>query len=167
MKKTLLLLLLVLGISGLRAQEYQIPRNYQLNKAEDYAQYEQDVIKTFDWLMETPVNNQTDKRKEACTFLIKWVSGCPNITVEIKTEVVNFIETNPEQLIIFMGGWCKKALETKDYKNKEMGNLAGIESVIAYYSKNKDLLKKDKNVEKYIKMKEKGTLEDYIKKNSK
>lgn len=167
MKKTLCLLFLSLGLTALRAQDYQIPKNYVLTKAEDYAKYEQDVIKTYDWLMETPVNSQSEKRKEACGFLIKWVSGCPNITVDIKPEIVTFIETNPEQLIIFMGGWCKKALETKDYNNKEMGNLAGIEGVIAYYNKNKNLLKKDKDVEKYIKMKEKGTLEDYVKKKSK
>ena len=167
MKKTLCLLILALGVITLRAQDYQIPKNYELNKAEDYAKYEQDVIKTYDWLMETPVSSQPEKRKEACAFLVKWISGCPNITVDIKPEIVTFIETNPEQLIIFMGGWCKKALETKDYTNKEQGNFAGIEGVIAYYTKNKDLLKKDKDVEKYIKMKEKGTLKDYVKKKFK
>jgi len=34
-----------------------------------------------------------------------------------------------------------------------MGNLKGIESVIDFYQKNKTSLQKDKNVEKYIKMK--------------
>ena len=165
MKNFLFIFFLGVSLTGLRAQEYQIPKNYELIKAEDYAKYEQDIIKTFNWLMETPANIQTDKRKEASTFLIKWISGSPTVMIEIKAEIVNFMESNPEQLIIFMGGWCKYALETKDFSNKVNGNLAGLESVIAYYTKNREVLKKDKNIEKFMKMKEKGTLQEYVKKN--
>jgi hypothetical protein len=166
MKKLVTVLSYGMIALGLHAQDYQIPKNYTLNKTEDYAKYEPDVIKSFNWLMETPVNTQTDKRKEACAFLIKWISGSTVVTVDLKENIVNFTKSNPELLIIFMGGWSKYALETKDFSNKVNGNMAGIESVITYYTKNKGNLKKDKNIEKYIKMKEKGTLQDYVKKNS-
>ena len=55
--------------------------------------------------------------------------------------------------------------ETKDFDNKYAGSLAGIESVIEFYTKNRNVMSKDKHVEKYIKMKGKGTLEDYIREN--
>jgi len=42
----------------------------------------------------------------------------------------------------------------------------GVEAVIEFYIKNKDYLKRDKNVEKYIKLKDEGKLEDYISKNA-
>ncbi|MFA5540274.1 MAG: hypothetical protein WC984_01215 [Bacteroidales bacterium] len=41
---------------------------------------------------------------------------------------------------------------------------AGIEFYIDYYNKYKNLLKKDKNLEKYIKMKNNGTLRGYLEK---
>lgn len=41
---------------------------------------------------------------------------------------------------------------------------ACIELCIDYYNKYIDLLKKDKNLEKYIKMKNGGTLRTYLKK---
>jgi hypothetical protein len=67
-------------------------------------------------------------------------------------------------LIIFIGGWTKYALETKDFDNSVAGNMAGIESVIEFYSANKKFLPKDKNIEKYIKLKSKGELKNHIEK---
>ncbi|GHT51772.1 hypothetical protein FACS189440_21190 [Bacteroidia bacterium] len=36
-----------------------------------------------------------------------------------------------------MGGWTKYSITTKDFENKVQGSLAGIESVIDFYNKNK------------------------------
>lgn len=166
MKTIILSLLLVIISSGLFAQDFEIPKNYKLDKVEDYALYEQDVIKCTDWLMKTPINEQPAKRKEVNTFLLKWLTGCPNVHLEIKQEIVTFVETSPDLLIIFMAGWAKYSLESKDFNNKIEASKAGIESVIKFYSKNKQALPKDKNIEKYLKMQEKGTLNEYIEKNA-
>jgi hypothetical protein len=162
---TLTLILTIISI-GLFSQDFEVPKNYKLDKAEDYAPYEQDVVKCFDWLMKTSLNEQTAKRKEANAFLLKWLSGSPNVSIEIKQEIVSFMGTSPDLLMIFMGGWAKYSLESNDFKNKIAGSMAGIESVIEFYTKNKDFMPKDKNVEKYIKMKDKGTLKAYIEKNA-
>ncbi len=148
------------------AQEFNVPQDITLNKPDDYARYETDISHCIDWFMNTPLNEQVSKRKDAYAFFLKWLTGAPNLSVGITTEIVTFSEPNTDLLFIFMGGWTKYALESKDYKNAYMGNLKGVESVIEFYQKNKNDLKKDKNVEKYIKMKEKGTLENYIKENS-
>jgi hypothetical protein len=166
MKSITLTLVLALFSIGLFSQEFEVPKNYKLDKAEDYALYEQDIIKCVDWLMKTPLNEQKAKRKEANAFLLKWLTGSPNVTIEIKPEIVTFMGTSPDLLILFMGGWAKYALESKDFKNKIAGSMAGIEAVIEFYTKNKAFLKKDKNVEKYAKMKNKGTLKAYIEKKA-
>lgn len=165
MKKTILTLACVLIATSLFSQDFEVPKNYKLEKADDYETYEQDVIHCFDWLMTTPVNEQTDKR-EASAFLIKWLVGSSSVHIEIKPEIVNFIESSPELLTAYLGGWAKYSLESKDFDNKIKGSMAGIESVIEFYVKNKAHLPKDKNIEKYIKMKEKGTLVAFIEKNA-
>jgi len=68
--------------------------------------------------------------------------------------------------MIFMGGWAKFSLEAKDFDNKFEGSKAGIESIMQFYTLNKAFMNKDKNVECYIKMKKKGSLDDYIRKNA-
>jgi D-arabinose 1-dehydrogenase-like Zn-dependent alcohol dehydrogenase len=165
MKKILSTLVFSVIITGLFAQDFNVPTNYVLKSPADYAKYEADIIQCINWLMITPLNEQASKRKEANAFFMQWLTGAPNVSVDIKQEIVTFMQPNADLLMIFMGGWVKYALENKDYKNKFQSNLKGIESVIEFYQRNLNFLKRDKNVEKYIKMKEKGTLEDYITKN--
>ena len=164
--KTIILTLVLTSISlSLYAQNFEVPENYKLEKVEDYAPYEKDVVKCVDWLMQTPLNEQVKKREEANAFLLKWLSGSPNVHLEIKMEIVTFMETSPDLLVIYLGGWAKYALESQDFENKQAGSLAGIDSVIEFYTRNKTLIQKDKNIEKYVKMKNKGKLNDYIEKN--
>jgi hypothetical protein len=166
MRTFTLTFILALISTGLFSQGFEVPKNYKLDNAKDYAQYQDDVVKCFDWLMKTPLNEQTEKRGEANAFLLKWLSGSPDLSIDIKPDIVTFMGTSPDLLMIFMGGWAKYSLESKDFSNKIAGSKAGIEAVIEFYTKNRDLMSKDKNVEKYIKMKDKGTLKAYIEKNA-
>lgn len=165
--KTIVSALIFLTISlGLFGQDFNVPKDYKLVKAEDYAPHEQEIINCVDWLIKTPLNEQPEKRKEANAFLLKWLTGSPNVSLEIKQEIVTFMGTSPDLLMIFMGGWAKYSLESKGFNNKVEGSKAGINSVIEFYKSNRQVLPKDKNVEKYIKMKDKGTLSEYIEKNA-
>jgi len=161
----------------LSAQTFEVPKDYQLVAKEDYAPYEPDIVKCVDWLISTPINKEQDKRKEASAFLFKWVNGSPTVHVIIDSKIANFWdEKTPELLVVFIGGWVKKTIETSNYKNtvakaKEdadgvvAGNMAGIEAVIDFYNNNKKLLSKNKSIENYIKLQKKGELKDYIEKN--
>jgi len=148
------------------AQDFEVPKDYKFEKAEDYKSYQEDVISCINWLEKTAVNDQESKRKEASKFLLVWLTGSPDVRIEIGENIVTFISSSPDLLMIFMGGWTKYSLETGKIDDKIGGNLAGIEDVIEFYLKNKEFLKKDKNIEKYIKMKDKGTLKEYIEKNA-
>ena len=163
MKKILFFLIFSASITGSFSQDFEIPVNFKPEKPEDYAKYEKNIIQCIDWIMKTPVNEQTPKRKEAYAFLVKWLTGAPDVQVEINPDIVTFEKSNPDLLFIFMGGWTKYALESGGFSDKLNGIIRGIESVIDFYQKNRGNLHKDKNVERYIRRKEKGTLEDYIK----
>ena len=164
MKKYILLLSAILVSSIAFAQEFQVPENYAFETAEDYKPYEKDVVACVDWLIETPMYQNPSKRKEASAFLLKWLMGSPYVHIEINPEIVNFAGSSPELLLAFMGGWAKYAIETEQFDDKVGGNLAGLESVIEFYETNKGVLPKDKNVEKYVKMKKKGSLRQYVEK---
>jgi hypothetical protein len=91
--------------------------------------------------------------------------GSPDVHIQINPKIVTFMNTSPDLLMIFMGGWAKHSIETKAYDDKVAGSLAGLESVVEYYDKNKSFIPKDKSVEKYVKMKQKGTLQKYVEEN--
>ena len=165
MKPFAITLFLSLASFVLFAQDFEIPENYSLEKAEDYAPYEEDIMNCFEWLMETPVNEQEDKRQEANKFMLTWMMGSPSISVEISEKIVTFMGSSPKLLIIFLGGWTNYALANDHSEDKLEGTKAGIEAIIDFYTKNRKALSKDKNVEKYVKMKKAGTLDDYISNN--
>jgi hypothetical protein len=164
--KKLLILLVVTGLSySSLAQDFQVPKDYAFKTAEDYAPYENDIVNCVNWLIETPANEYAAKRKEASAFLLQWLMGSPDVHIQINPKIVTFMNTSPDLLMIFMGGWAKHSIETKAYDDKVAGSLAGLESVVEYYDKNKSFIPKDKSVEKYVKMKQKGTLQKYVEEN--
>jgi len=112
MKTVTISLILMATALGICAQDFEVSKNYQFDQAEDYAAYEQDVIECFNWLMNTPINEQTEKRRAAYAFLVTWISGSPNVTIEISPQIVTFIEGPPDLLMMFMGGWTKYALQS-------------------------------------------------------
>ena len=81
-----------------------------------------------------------------------WVSGSPKVTIEINADIVSFMGSKQDYLLIFMGAWAKYSIETKDYDDKVAGNLAGIKAVIKFYQNNKANLPKEKHIEKYEKL---------------
>jgi hypothetical protein len=151
---------LLTGIA--KAQDFVVPSNYKFNNEDDYTKQEPDVLKCINWLLNSPVNKETDKRMEAYGFFFLWMLGNPKFDLEINESIVNFTEPNKDLLMIFYAGWAKHVIVTKDYQNKEKGYMAGLESVMTFYKKNKNSLLRDTNIENYIKMKQKGTLADFV-----
>ena len=93
---------------------------------------------------------------------MEWLTGSTDVSINIDSDVVTFMDCG-DCLMIFMGSWTRYALENKDYNNDFKGNIEGVEAVISLYENNKETLGYIRAVEKYIKQKNKGKLEDYIK----
>ncbi len=165
MKKIILTLFLGAFAFTVLSQEFELPGNYKFEQAEDYSKYEPAVLQGIAWIIATPLDKQEAKRKKINAFLLEWLSGSPYVHLELKKEIVTFIDS-PDLLMVFMGAWAKYSLESKEFNNKVAGSLAGLHAVIDFYSRNREVIKKDKNVEKYIKMKQNGTLTEYVEKNA-
>ncbi len=163
MKNLIFFLVALVCSCNLSAQTFEIPNGYSFSKVEDYKRYENDVVSCVDWLINTPLDQESIKRQKASRFLMTWLEGSPDVVIEISADILTFDKASPDLFLVFMGGWAKYSIETKDYNNKLEGNIAGIEAVIELYKQNKDILSKDKNIEKYLKLKYKGKLRDYIK----
>ncbi len=157
--------ILLLAQINLFSQSFEVPENYEFKTADDYAPYEQEVINCVNWMLSTPMDEQGEKGKSASAFLLKWLVGSPDVIINVNGKIVNFSKNAPELTLIFMGGWAKYSLESRKFDDEEGGNLAGIESVITFYNKNRHIIPEIKEIEKYIKMKDNGTLKKFIKKN--
>ncbi|HTE02312.1 MAG TPA: hypothetical protein VK668_23645 [Mucilaginibacter sp.] len=166
MKKIHLAIILLLIITGFKAsaQSYEVPKNYVLKAKEDYPKYEDDIIKTVDWLQQTSWAEQADKRKEANTFLIAWITGSPNVSITLGSPLLKFTDKNKELLITFMAGYTKYALQHKSDMTVDKANAAALRALMDKYNSD-PARKKDSAIEKLIKTDKDGKLDEWIKAN--
>lgn len=148
------------------SQDFNIPINPKLNKPDDYAKYEADIIKCVTWLETTPSDPKSEKRMLANRFLVTWINGAPNVTVMVHGFVMDLAKNQHEMLGVYMGGWTKYALEHPNDKPDIKCAVAGIRSVISLYKLNKNT-PKNKLIEKLIKLDASNELEDWLTKNMK
>lgn len=133
----------------------------RMETPEDYERLEPQVIAAFDWLMDTPVNEKTEDRREISAFLMTWIAGSPSVTIEISEGLVPYIG-EAECLMIFMGGYTKYALQNRSSMKQEDAALYGTEHVIKFYQANIKALGKNKEIEKLIALQKEGKLKGYI-----
>lgn len=165
MKKLFFLAAAFLFITPVFAQGFEVPKDYILEKAEDFEPYKNDVVDCVAWLLSTPINEQEEKRAEATKFLMKWINGSPDTHVIISEQMCPFIKTNPAFIVYYMGGWAKYSIASGNANDLTEGSYAGLLTVVMLYENNYDIIKKDKHIEKLLKLLKKGKLRDFVEKN--
>lgn len=164
MKKTLSLsfiFVLFLLSGSLQAQSFEVPEGYAFTTKDDYGTYEKQVIGAVNWLEQTPLNQEAAKRKEVNTFLLKYLTGSPVVTVELQAFVMELTKKNPDLLMAFMAGWAKYKLENPAATDKVKLNTEGVKTMLKIYSLGGAC--KDKNIEKLAKLASGGELEAWVK----
>ena len=143
------------------AQNFEVPKDFTPN-TKDFPKYAKDVVNCENWLENTPVNEQADKRKEACGFMVAWISGSPDVSMEISPNIVTFTEADPQLLMCFMGGWAKYAIEHPKDTSKLSGNAAGLRSAIKLYKKNPKSIKRADSMDQLVALEDKGKLDKWV-----
>ena len=128
---------------------------------EGFIKSEPAVINTIDWLENTPLDQEPEKRKLFLATFLAWLTNSPTVTIELNEKVTPFLKKNPDLLFAFMGGWTKYTLQNAYSKDATKCNLAGIKSAIKLYRMG-NKIKKDKEMEKLIDMDGKSELEPWI-----
>ena len=163
----LVLISLILICNQAKSQDFEVPNNYELKVKDDYAKYEKDIITCANWMENSPLDKEEQKRNNANVFFIKWLTGSPTVTININADLtVKYFEENPQFMVLFMAGWTRYALENSYSKDQQKGYFEGFKTVITVYKKGIGI-KKNKSLEKLIKIYDKGELENWIKENVK
>jgi hypothetical protein len=158
--------LLMLTGYFLKAQTFDVPE-LEINDKKDYTKYDADVIACVNWLERTPLDKELEKRTAANAFVIKWLSGTPDVAVSLNSEIVTkYTDKNPQLLVLFLGGWSRYALQNNYSQDQLKGYYEGFKSMILVYRKG-IAIKKDRALEHLIKVYDEGKLEDWIKENIK
>jgi hypothetical protein len=160
--KIRLLLLAFLSLSlSISAQTDSLLHNPLPTTKEEFTASEPRVINTVNYLETTPIGKQGDAWRAQAALLMAWLTNSPEVTVDVDSKTVTFAKKNPELLMIFMGGWTRYVLQNGYSRDKVQANVAGIKSAIKVYKLGNGL-KKDKEMEKLIKLDDSGGLEAWV-----
>jgi len=162
MKKIAVIIFGLLLVQGVRAQTitFTVPEIPGDIEKTEYAKYTQPAMECIEWLK---VHSPNDvQRKKVSDFALWWLFGTPDVRIELNAAVANI--ENRDLLILLLGGWAQYAIQSKDDSQLE-GCYAGVNTALNYYVKYKKVLGKDKGAEKFLKMREKGTLKSYLAKS--
>jgi hypothetical protein len=150
----------------LKAQTFNAPA-LEIHEKKDYAKYDNDIIACVNWLENTPLDQEPEKRTEANAFLIKWLSGTPDVAVSLNSEIVTkYTDKNPQLLVLFLGGWSRYALQNNYSRDQLKGYYYGFKTMVLVYRKG-IAIKEEKALEHLVKVDDDGKLEDWIKDNIK
>ena len=161
MKIRLLLMTCLFFSIGVKAQNDSLLHNPLPTTKEEFAASEPLVINTVNYLETTPVDKPGNAWRIQAALFLAWLTNSPEVTININAKTVTFTKKNPELMMMFMAGWARYALQNGYSKDMVRCNLAGIKSAIKVYKLGNGM-KKDKEMERLIKLDEDGGLEAWV-----
>jgi hypothetical protein len=147
-------------------KDFEVPKSIELKTKEDFAKYENDIVEAAKWLEATDLNKEKEKHQEVNAFVIQWISGSPDISINITSKLGDIYGENPPLLLLYMASYARHFIENKNTATKQSGIKAGILSIINTYKKGIEI-KKSNEMDKVIKLTAKNKLDEYIKDNFK
>jgi hypothetical protein len=155
------LFILFLSSSPIVAQDFSTPENYAFKTKDDFTKYEPQIIEYTKYIVVAPVNDGSENRKAANAFFMKWLTGAPNVSVEIQPYVMDLTSENKTFLLLFMGGWTRYALEHPGKTDKLQCHIAGVESILKAY-KGGNGVEEDEAVANLVDLDKSGKLADWV-----
>ena len=125
-----------------------------------YKAQHDNVVKVVDWLLAVPVDNAPQERQKANAYLLAFLTGSPDVTVNLGS--VGVYPEAPALLMAFMGGWARHMIVNDAYGDMAGAKLAGARAVVTLYERNRATLPRIKAVEKMAKLDGKGKLADWL-----
>ena len=155
MKKILLILTALVLSQMAMAQQFSLPIMPEKMWPSDYAKYETDVLNCCNYLLTADPSFNHPKHEECSLFLVRWLSGSPQVSVTISPKLV---DANKSDLFIaYLAAWTRHALQHKDDGALVCANVA-TEETLRFYETYKSYIGKSKLTEKLLKQQRKGKL---------
>ena len=160
----LTVVLMFASLTVMSAQtKFELPKNIELNNDADYKKYEKDIIAAAKWLEEKSIDADTLYAQKVNTFIIRWLSGSPDITISLNENFSKLIAENSQLIIIYMANYGKYYIENAGSASEPNACKAGIKSVLNAYKKGKNI-QKSEEIEKLLKLTNESEFDTYIEK---
>ncbi len=137
----------------------QLPKTYEWNAKEDYRKDREIVKKTLRWLCNNPLGVDIQTRSVANAFVLEWLAGTPDMTLDIQTRYLPFVQDHPELLYSFIHGAAYYKMNHPESTTLKL-YMAGFETVARLAGQSKEL-KKSSSLRPLLKAARKNQLREF------
>lgn len=143
---------------GMMIGQIVLPDEYVLNTQEDYEAHEELVVQCLEWLLDTPLNENRNHRNEVNGFIMIWLSGSPEISLDIKSRAMPFLEQDEELFFTFLHGMSLYKLKHKKEEDLILLHAEGLRAVAKQSLQSEDHVERTKVIKKIVKAHKKSRL---------
>jgi hypothetical protein len=165
MFKKIFFFLLVLWIShsaiGQDGRKPEISDTIKWETAADYDRDRELIIKCLKWLCTAPMGQDVIYRSEANAFVLRWLSGSPDVLVEIDEAVFDFTEGNDEILFSVIHAMALTTMTKKKEMDKEKLAVETMR-IVCELVDSSEKYSADKKMKAVLKAYRKDKLEEYV-----
>lgn len=141
----------------------KIPTTYTWNTKEEFAKDEDLVRKTLRWLCFTPLALDCQQRTLANAFVMEWLAGSPELTIDVETRYLPFVKNHPDLLFSFIHGVALYKMDKPQLKEQTILYQKGFEAVANLALQSKEL-EHDPELKPLLKAFKKNKMKAFVKK---
>lgn len=139
-----------------------IPEKYGWVEDKDYVQDRESIIRVLKWLCTSPPGWQLKQRSLANAYVLEWLAGTPEFSLDVKSEVVPSLDKFPDLLNSLMHGMALYKLEHPEVTDSVKLHTEGL-AVIAELAMQSKELAADREIRKLIKNYKRHKLKAFVK----
>ena len=164
----ILLVILVCMTFGLGANAQSkcpdMPKEFSWNTAADYQRDRALVKDVLQWLCKTPMGLDIQKRGEANYFVMQWLSGTPEFTLDFSTQILPFAKDDESLLSPIIHGMALYVMDHPSEKDQVKLHVKGLETLARLVEQSEEL-SENKELKPMMKAYRKGKIKEYAQQN--
>jgi len=141
-----------------------LPSGKSWNTPAGYSASKDSIEKVLRWLCNTPLNVQILQRSEANACVLIWLAGTSEVTVNVDTRSLPFLELDEELLFPVVHGMTLYQLNHPKECDLIKLHAKGLEN-LAYLALQSEALRSEKMLKPLFRAHRRGELNEYVKSN--
>jgi hypothetical protein len=138
----------------------KIPEEYSWETPAQYKKDQGDIKKCLEYLCDAPLSYQVE-RSEVNAYVMEWLSGSPDITVDIDTRALPFLSYNEELIFPVVHGMALFQFTHPNITDKVVLHAHGIE-VLAKLVDEDPTLRREEYMKDILKAARRNKLESWV-----
>lgn len=138
-----------------------IPRDLRFEEADDYRKADALAADCIQWLLSPEALQCEMKRKELDAFVMVWISGHPDITVNVDPKLLPYLKTYPELLFPSIYAMTADIMSGNGSEDPYNQHAVAVEAILDQYGRLKPY-RKNSHMKVLKKKRRKGELKAYL-----